>query len=49
MFPSATEDPVLLDRERPAISPDLRLSTDRLDEAVHGVLARLATSGAGAA
>ena len=45
VFPSATEDPVLLDRERMAISPDLRLSTDRLDEAVHGALARLATSG----
>src|SRR4029453_17902312 len=40
------EDPILLDRERQAISPDLRLSTDRLDEAVHAVLARLAASGA---
>jgi ATP-dependent helicase/nuclease subunit B len=45
VFPAATEDPVLLDRERTAISPHLRLSTDRLDEAVYAVLARLATSG----
>ena len=43
MFPTATEDPVLLDAERAAISPALRLSTDRIDEAVYAVLARLAT------
>jgi ATP-dependent helicase/nuclease subunit B len=43
VFPAATEDPVLLDDERKAISPDLRQSTDNIDEAVHGALARLAT------
>ena len=45
MFPSATEDAVLLDAERAAISPALRLSTDRIDEAVYAVLARLARVG----
>jgi ATP-dependent helicase/nuclease subunit B len=45
VFPTASEDPVLLDRERAAISPALRLSTDRIDEAVYGVLRRLATWG----
>ncbi|MEO8660737.1 MAG: PD-(D/E)XK nuclease family protein [Bryobacteraceae bacterium] len=43
VFPSATEDAVLLDSERAAISPALRQSSDRVDEAVYQVLARLAT------
>ena len=38
----------LLDAERAAISADLRLSTDRIDEAVYAVLSRLAVSGASA-
>lgn len=42
VFPVATEDAILLDVERAAISPDLRLSTDRIDEAVYAVLSRLA-------
>lgn len=42
VFPSAREDAVLLDRERSAISPALRLSGDRVDEAVWQTLARLA-------
>jgi RecB family exonuclease len=46
VFPAAVEDPVLLDAERAAISPALRLSIDRIDEAVYAVLSRLATSGA---
>ena len=41
VFSSSTEDAVLLDAERAAISSDLRLSTDRIDEAVYAVLARL--------
>ena len=41
VFPSASEDPVLLDAERAAISPALRLSTDRIDEAVYAVLRAL--------
>ena len=45
VFPSATEDAVLLDAERAAISPALRRSTDKIDEAVQGLLARLATYG----
>ena len=41
----ATEDPVLLDAEREAISPALRRSADRIDEgAVWFVLSRLATA-----
>ena len=48
MFSSSTEDAVLLDAERAAISADLRLSTDRIDEAVYAVLSRLAVSGASA-
>ena len=47
VFPAATEDPILLDCERTAIFPDLRLSTDRIDEAVYTVLSRLATWGEG--
>jgi ATP-dependent helicase/nuclease subunit B len=43
VFPTATEDPVLLDSERAPTSPALRLSTDRIDESVYAVLARLAT------
>jgi RecB family exonuclease len=43
VFPTASEDPVLLDAERTAISSDLRLSSDRIDESVYSVLSRLAT------
>lgn len=43
VFPTATEDAVLLDNERAAISSSLRRSPDTIDEAVYGVLARLAT------
>jgi len=43
VFPTAAEDPVLLDEERAAISPALRRSTDRIDESVYSVLTRLAT------
>jgi hypothetical protein len=42
VFPAAVEDPVLLDAERQRISPALRCSSDRTEEAVHAVLARLA-------
>jgi ATP-dependent helicase/nuclease subunit B len=45
VFPNAAEDPVLLDPERAATSPHLRLSSDRIDESVHAVLSRLATWG----
>ena len=45
VFPTASEDPVLLDAERAGISPALRLSSDRIDEAVYGVLSRLASWG----
>ena len=45
VFSSATEDAVLLDAERNAISPALRLSADRIDESVYAVLTRLATQG----
>ncbi len=44
VFSSSTEDPVLLDEERTAISSDLRLSADRVDEAVYSFLTRLAAS-----
>lgn len=44
VFSSSTEDAVLLDVERRAISCDLRLSTDRIDEAVYAVLTRFAAS-----
>ncbi len=44
VFPSATEDPVLLDSERAAISPLLRLSSDRIEEAVFNVIHRLAAA-----
>jgi ATP-dependent helicase/nuclease subunit B len=42
VFPSAVEDPVLLDGERAKIDPSLRLSKDRVDEAVWSALSRLA-------
>ena len=45
VFSSSTEDAVLLDAERAVISADLRLSTDRIDEAVYAVLSRLTVSG----
>jgi ATP-dependent helicase/nuclease subunit B len=48
VFPSATEDPVLLDAERRRISPRLRLSSDRIDEAVYAVVNRLAATGGAA-
>jgi len=51
VFPAPREDAVLLDRERKAISGELRLSGDRVDEAVWQTLARIAdiesTAGAG--
>ena len=43
VFPAASEDPVLLDAEREAISADLKTSRDKIDESVFGVLSRLAT------
>jgi ATP-dependent helicase/nuclease subunit B len=46
VFAGSTEDPVLLDEERARVSEDLRRSTDRIDEAVYGVLSRLAVSDA---
>jgi hypothetical protein len=42
VFPTAAEDPVLLDGERARIHDALRLSKDRVDEAVYAVLSRLA-------
>ena len=48
VFSSSTEDPVLLDVERRGISPNLRLSSDRVDEAVYAVLTRLGASAASA-
>jgi hypothetical protein len=44
VFPSSTEDAVLLDDERKGLSADLRLSTDRIDEAVYVFLNRLASA-----
>lgn len=41
--PAAVEDPVLLDAVRQRISPALRCASDRTHEAVHAVLARLAS------
>jgi ATP-dependent helicase/nuclease subunit B len=46
VFPTAGEDPVLLDGERRQINADLRLSSDRIEESVYGVLNRLATAAA---
>jgi CRISPR/Cas system-associated exonuclease Cas4 (RecB family) len=48
VFASSTEDAVILDGERRAISADLRLSTDRIDEAVYAMLSRLAVAGSSA-
>ncbi len=48
VFPSATEDPVLLDAERQRVSPHLRLASDRIEEAVYAVVSRLAATGAAA-
>jgi ATP-dependent helicase/nuclease subunit B len=42
VFPAAIEDPVLLDDEREKIHTALRLSKDRVDEAVWAALSRLA-------
>jgi ATP-dependent helicase/nuclease subunit B len=44
VFPASFEDPVLLDAERERISPSLRRSGDRIDEAVFAVLSRLASA-----
>ena len=46
VFSSATEDPILLDDERGGITDSLKRSADRIDEAVYGVVSRLAVSGA---
>jgi ATP-dependent helicase/nuclease subunit B len=43
VFPSSSEDAVLLDTERAVLSQALQRSTDRIDEAVHSVLTRLAS------
>ena len=43
VFPSLLEDPVLLDSERAAISDALATSHDRVAEAVHAVVSRLAS------
>jgi PD-(D/E)XK nuclease superfamily protein len=42
VFPAAVQDPVLLDSERERIHTALQHSSDRIQEAVHAVLARLA-------
>jgi hypothetical protein len=44
VFPSSFEDPVLLDSEREQIDPQLRLSNDRIEEAVYAALRRLAAA-----
>lgn len=46
VFPSVVEDAVLLDAEREKISPLLRRSSDRTEEAVYTVLSRLAAASA---
>jgi ATP-dependent helicase/nuclease subunit B len=46
VFPSSFEDPVLLDSERERIDPQLRRSSDRIEEAVYAALSRLASAGA---
>jgi ATP-dependent helicase/nuclease subunit B len=48
VFPSAFEDPILLDPEREATHADLARSADRTNEAVFGTIARLAAVPAGA-
>jgi ATP-dependent helicase/nuclease subunit B len=47
VFPAAVEDPILLDAEREAISPALSRSSDRTEESVAAVVARLAVCGGG--
>ena len=47
VFPSAFEDPILLDPEREAISAELSRSVDRTDEAVYLAVGRLAAASAG--
>jgi ATP-dependent helicase/nuclease subunit B len=44
VFPSAFEDSILLDSERARISPLLRVSSQRVDDAVSAVRARLASA-----
>jgi len=44
VFPSSFEDPVLLDSEREQIDPQLRRSSDRIEEAVYAALMRLAAA-----
>jgi ATP-dependent helicase/nuclease subunit B len=41
VFPSAFEDPILLDAERARVDASLRQSADVADEAVHAVIGRL--------
>ncbi len=45
VFSSSTEDPILLDDERAGVADSLTRSADRIDEAVYGVVSRLAVSG----
>jgi ATP-dependent helicase/nuclease subunit B len=45
VFPSAVEDPVLLDAERARLSEALRSAHDRIDEAVFAALSRIAALG----
>jgi len=45
VFPPLVEDPVLLDRERERIAPALCTSGDRVTEALHRVVHRLASLG----
>jgi len=45
VFPALVEDPVLLDAERVRIGPALRTSGDRVSEALHRVVSRLAALG----
>jgi RecB family exonuclease len=47
VFPSAIEDPVLLDSERERISPTLRRSSDRIEEGVYAALNCLASTDSG--
>ena len=49
VIPLPVEDPVLLDAERTALDPSLPTSFDRVEEAVHATLARLAVLGGGEA
>jgi len=46
VFPSSFEDAVLLDAERAGISPLLRRSSDKVEEAVYATLSRLAAASA---